>query len=426
MLLNKRMVSITILLSLSLSLILVYQPVKATTAYWTKDKDFNNDDTYWMPEVLYWEEGGTSHRIDMDNENYARFEIVGTDHIAHLRLDKVYLWGMRTYVARVVQGWVWGDVPSKYKKYWPDPLSLDGVTDLKLKTTVTWSTAFAKPPLQEAAVLVNVWFKINNVDVLKDAETWTWVHYGTIIFGADLYFLHVGTPLRDHQLRQSTTSNGLPVFVYTRFFWNQASGTFTIDLINDILLDAINQNLIKFNLADVTLYEVEAVVEECNGYAEAKFTSLSVYYTFSGSNTCPTLGVYSNSTWVSEGVLDIHTGALYNRDVIYHHYLVAKPDLIMHNFYLLKLSELDEHTSYIDRVQLMAINDNGTAIYLPLVMAFERDNRSVTRFLRYSDDVWLVLRPGDEVYLLFYYNGVSSDSWRLMFIIEGHNPKGIS
>ncbi len=376
-----------------------------------------------MPQVGYWEEGGGWTDLHQDSNNYAKFEKDGTDNIAHLRIDKD-LWDIRkTCVARVVQGWVWGPKPSDYKDYWPDPLSLTGVTDLKLETRITWSSVAA---FTESAVLVNVWFKISNVDVLKDAETWTWVHYGTIIFGADLYFLHANTPLRDHELRESTTSNGLPVYVYTRFFWNQASGTFTIDLINDILLDAINQNLIKFNLADVTLYEVEAVVEECNGYAEAKFTSLSVYYTFSGSNTCPTLGVYSNSTWVSEGVLDIHTGALYNRDVIYHHYLVAKPDLIKHNFYLLKLSELDEHTSYIDRVQLMAINDNGTAIYLPLVMAFERDNRSVTRFLRYSDDVWLVLRPGDEVYLLFYYNGVSGDSWRLMFIIEGHNPKGIS
>ncbi len=374
-----------------------------------------------MPQVGYWVEGGGWTDLHQDSSNYAKFEKIGThhitDHIAHLRID-TDLW--KTCVARVVQGWVWGNANSTYKNRWPDPLSLAGVTDLKLETVITWSSAAAF----EGAVLVNVWFKIRNIDIhVRNKYANYWQHYDLVIFGADLYFLHKGVMfLYDHELRESTSSNGIPVFVYTRFFQNQASGTFTIDLINDVLLDAINRNATKFNLADATLYEVEAVVEEFNGYAEAKYSSLRVYYTASSSGFCPSLVVYSNSTWVSEGVLDIHTGALYNRDVIYHHYLVAKPDLIKHNFYLLKLSELDEHTSYIDRVQLMAINDNGTAIYLPLVMAFERDNRSVTRFLRYSDDVWLVLRPGDEVYLLFYYNGVSGDSWRLMFIIEGHSP----
>ncbi len=152
-------------------------------------------------------------------------------------------------------------------------------------------------------------------------------------------------------------------------------------------------------------------------------SQLKVYYTVSSSGgSCPTLSVYSNAAWINEGVMDIHTGA-YNRDVIYRHYLVAKPDLIKGNFYVLKLSELDEYTSYIDKVQLVAVSDNGSAIYLPLVIAFDNNNRSVSRLVRNSDDVWLVLRPGDEAYLWFYYSGTLDNSWRFVFIIEGHNPK---
>ncbi len=232
-----------------------------------------------------------------------------------------------TYVSKIVQGWIWGSPPSGYgSDNWPDPLPISTtITDVRIDVKITWSTVQLWgsgwfPP--EAAVLVNVWLKIDGsgVDIYQNEQ---WEHYDEAILGIDIYFLHTGASPPD---RLDHYENGKPVFVYSRYRENQASGTFNVPLLQ-ILNDAVSdgsRNGIYFNLHDLVLYEVEAVVEEHFGYAAAKFSRLRVYYEVSSGGACPTLSLWSNSTWVTEGVMDIHVGS-YNVDTVYRHYLALSP-----------------------------------------------------------------------------------------------------
>ncbi len=250
-------------------------PVRSTTTYeWTRDSEFNYGSTYWYPQIGEWSWiDGHWTDIPPSQTDYVKFETDGSDHIVHLSIDNNDMG--YTAVAKAVQGWVWGNKPSDV--YQPTPLQLtSNIIELKANIVITWSTVSTCwwCPGSEAAVLVNVWFIIDDIDVYVNEE---WHHYDRAIFGADLYFLHAGSVLPDHNIRESGTSNGLPVLVYTRYFQNSASGSFTVDLIDDVLVDA-NQHNVYFNLNDVTLYEVEAVVEEHEGFAEAKFSIESILY----------------------------------------------------------------------------------------------------------------------------------------------------
>ncbi len=421
---GSKLLVFVIIISLSLSMTFMVFPVRSTTTYeWTRDSEFNYGSTYWYPKIGEWNWDPVSGAIygtwidkNPTSTDFVKFTTEGSDHIVHLSIDNND-WGY-VAVAKAVQGWVWGNKPSGV--YQPTPLHVtSNIVDIRINTRIIWSTV--SPTV--GGVLINVWLKIegNGVDIYQNEQ---WEHYDQAILGIDLYYLHTGQPLSDREFREAGSSNGIPVFVYTRYRENQASGTFDVPLLqilNDAVSDASRIG-VYFNLHDLVLYEVDAVVEEYSGYAAAKFSRLKVYYEVTGSGACPTLSVWSNSTWVTEGVMDIHVGS-YNIDTVYRHYLATRPGLIRGNFYVLKLSELDEYTSYIDKVQLVAVSDNGSAIYLPLVIAFDNHNRSITRLVRNSDDVWLVLRPDDEVYLWFYYSGTLDNSWRFVFIIEGHNPK---
>jgi len=58
-----------------------------------------------MPQVGYWIEGGGWYDLNQDSQNYAKFESIGTDRVAHLRIDTD---NWKLCVARGVQGWIWG------------------------------------------------------------------------------------------------------------------------------------------------------------------------------------------------------------------------------------------------------------------------------------------------------------------------------
>ena len=140
-----------------------------------------------------------------------------------------------------------------------------------------------------------------------------------------------------------------------------------------------------------------------------------------GGGGCPTLLVWSNDEWRSEGILNIHS-TLELGDVFYLHKLTNTPERIG-SLLIMKLSELDNFVSHIDQVGLY-IDNNGTMVTIPLLFAWHTSRGAVTSILSYSDDNRLLLYPGEEVILVFDASAIGSyKGSSFYFQIEGFNPK---
>jgi hypothetical protein len=106
-------------------------------------------------------------------------------------------------------------------------------------------------------------------------------------------------------------------------------------------------------------------------------------YTEGSGGGCPILYVYNGSSYINEGLLDIHNPE--GLDVIYKHTLVTTPDRVK-GAYLLRLVEHPQTHSYIDQVKLYAVLKDKRLIELPLIWAWHSEDGNVLPQLLFSDE----------------------------------------
>lgn len=137
-----------------------------------------------------------------------------------------------------------------------------------------------------------------------------------------------------------------------------------------------------------------------------------------GGGSCPTLFVWNGTSYLEEGLLDIHAES----DVTLHHQI--QQSLVKdRRFYKLLLRELDNHTSHIDQVRLYAIDGNGEWHLCPLLFAYHSELGFITWKLRFDDDIRADLAPTEITNLKFMPLFPFNETAYFIFEINGHNRK---
>jgi len=99
--------------------------------------------------------------------------------------------------------------------------------------------------------------------------------------------------------------------------------------------------------------------------------------------------------------------------------LVAKD-----NRYWLQIRETEPERSFIDDVKLMVVHRNADTISRRIVLAPVTAEHSqigdVRLALRFSDDRYVSMLPGDVITLSFPYYPLWNHEWELIFVAEGY------
>ncbi len=121
-------------------------------------------------------------------------------------------------------------------------------------------------------------------------------------------------------------------------------------------------------------------------FALAVFCAVEAYlvccWDTGGGGGCPILSVYNGTTYVSEGLLDIHSES----DTIRTCFLQTDPSPLA-NRYLLRLTEHNQTRSHLDEVRLFGRIDDGRIIEIPLLAARHVAYGNVLYQLSSSDDI---------------------------------------
>ena len=149
-------------------------------------------------------------------------------------------------------------------------------------------------------------------------------------------------------------------------------------------------------------------------------------YTQGSGGGCPILHVYNGSSYINEGLLDIHNPE--GIDITRNHTLTTTPKP-SYGLYLIRLVEHPQTISHIDQVKLYAILEDETTLQLPLLWAWHSEYGFVLPRLLFSDN-WKTETLGAD------HNNGTSQSIDLKFLalppniqakafifqIEGNNP----
>jgi len=150
--------------------------------------------------------------------------------------------------------------------------------------------------------------------------------------------------------------------------------------------------------------------------------TLTAYFYYGGGGGggggCPTLFVWNGTSYVEEGVLDIHAES----DVTVQHQI--QNILVLENgVYKLQLKELDNYTSHIDQVKLYAVDNQGEWHLCPLTYAYHNELGKVTWKLRFDDSNRVDLKPTETIDLKFAPSIAYSETAYFIFEINGYNQK---
>jgi hypothetical protein len=146
--------------------------------------------------------------------------------------------------------------------------------------------------------------------------------------------------------------------------------------------------------------------------------TLTAYFQSSGGGSCPTLFVWNGTSYVEEGILNIHAES----DVTVQH-TIQNTLVLKDGFYNLQLRELDNYTSHIDQVKLYAVDSEGEWHLCPLTYAYHSELGKVTWKLRFDDSNRVDLEPTEIIDLKFAPSIPYSETAYFIFEINGYNLK---
>lgn len=151
---------------------------------------------------------------------------------------------------------------------------------------------------------------------------------------------------------------------------------------------------------------------------EGQYSFYVSVYTPGGGGGCPTLFIWNGTSYVEEGVLDIHAES----DVTVQHEI--QNSLVLENgVYKLQLRELDEFTSHIDQVKLYAVDYKGKWNICPLTYAYHNELGKVKQTLLLDDSNRVDLEPTETIDLKFAPSIPYSQTAHFIFEINGYNMK---
>jgi len=137
-----------------------------------------------------------------------------------------------------------------------------------------------------------------------------------------------------------------------------------------------------------------------------------------GGSICPTLFVWNGTSYVEEGILDIHAES----DVTVQHQ-IQNILALENDVYKLQLRELDNFTSHIDQVKLYAVDYKGEWHSCPLTYAYHSELGKVKRTLLFDDSNRVDLKPTETIDLKFAPSIAYSQTAYFIFEINGYNRK---
>jgi len=92
---------------------------------------------------------------------------------------------------------------------------------------------------------------------------------------------------------------------------------------------------------------------------------------------------------------------------------------------LLSLRELDNHTSHIDQVRLLAVDAQDNWYECALHLAWHNNLGRVDTLLAYNDEQRVDMAPEERTALIFMLPENANNIQQFIFEINGHNAKGM-
>jgi len=138
--------------------------------------------------------------------------------------------------------------------------------------------------------------------------------------------------------------------------------------------------------------------------------------------SCPSLYFWNGNHYIDNGFI---LGGAIPRENEYVHLSGLKGELVAKdNRYWLQIRETEPEMSFIDDAKLMVVHRSGDTISKRIVLAPVTAEHSqigdVRLELRYSDDRYVSMLPGDVITLSFPYYPLWNQEWELVFVAEGY------
>ena len=134
---------------------------------------------------------------------------------------------------------------------------------------------------------------------------------------------------------------------------------------------------------------------------------------------CPTLFSWNGGTYVEEGLLNIHGDS----DITINHTLEHLEPV--GRLCLLSLRELDNYTSHIDQVRLLAMDAQDNWYECALAFAWHNNLGRVDALLAHNDEQRVDMAPGERTTLMFLLPKNANNVQHFVFELNGHNPKAM-
>jgi len=138
--------------------------------------------------------------------------------------------------------------------------------------------------------------------------------------------------------------------------------------------------------------------------------------------SCPSLYFWNGNHYVDNGF--IIPGAIPRENEYVHHSRLNGELVAKDNRYWLQIRETEPERSFIDDAKLLVVHRSGDTINKRIVLAPVTAEHSqigdVRLALRFSDDRYVPMIPGDVVTLSFPYYPLWNPEWELVFVAEGY------
>jgi len=138
--------------------------------------------------------------------------------------------------------------------------------------------------------------------------------------------------------------------------------------------------------------------------------------------SCPSLYFWNGNHYVDNGF--IIPGAIPRENEYVHHSGLKGELVAKDNRYWLQIRETEPEMSFIDDAKLLVVHRSGDTINKRIVLAPVTAEHSqigdVRPALRFSDDRYVSMLPGDVVTLSFPYYPLWNQEWELVFVAEGY------
>ena len=345
--------------------------------------------------------------------SYDFFEPVLTAIGIIFTANDIYDWLAKVYQTPPVAEW-------NEDAHWSKAISRQGYW-VNLAPTFVPYLGIDEPHLQTASANVLSYFTEGGSNILTvTAGAEIYVQWNDLIYGGVVQ-RYIGTysvsflvSIAEPDGRQTT----LTISAAQGGTTNPAPGTYVYGYGSYVTVTASAYSDYSFNC-----WLLDGAIRYDNPITVTMYSdhTLTAYFHGGPGGGCPTLFVWNGTSYVEEGILNIHAES----DVTVQHTIQNTP-VLKNGFYNLQLRELDNYTSHIDQVKLYAIDGQGEWHLCPLTYAYHSSLGKVKQTLLLDDSNRVDLKPTETIDLKFAPSIAYSETAYFIFEINGYNQKPLT